>query len=60
MLTFYYHFCDARYLAYIQSLSLSCNNIKTFDFSTQCTTILHYKLKRQIKRIGSTLFLRKE
>ena len=46
-------------LEYIQSRSLSsCNSIKTFDFSTLYTTILHLKLKDklQIKGVGQTVF----
>ena len=43
-------------LGYIQSRSLFlCNSIKSFDFSTLYTTLLHSKLKKkQIKRIGPT------
>ena len=40
-------------LEYIQSRSLSsCNSIKTFDFSTLYTTILHLKLKDKLQIKG--------
>ena len=38
-------------LEYIQSRSLSCNNIKPFDFSTLYTTIPHSKLKDKLREL---------
>ena len=45
---------------YIQSRSLSsCNNIKTFDFSTLYTTFPHYKLKDRLKECVQLCFMKK-
>ena len=47
-------------LEYIESRPLSsCNNIKTVDFSTLCTAILHTKLKYRLKELVQLCFLRK-
>ena len=47
-------------LEYIQSRSLSsCNNIKTFDFSTLYTTIPHFKLKNKLRELVQLYFIKK-
>jgi hypothetical protein len=47
-------------LDYIQSRSLSsCNNIKTFDFSTLYTTIPHSKLKHRLRELVQLCFAKK-
>ena len=47
-------------LDYIQSRSLSsCNNIKTFDFSTLYTTIPHSKLKHRLRELVQLCFIKK-
>ena len=47
-------------LEYIQSRSLSsCNSIKTFDFSTLYTNILHSKLKDKLKELVQLCFIKK-
>ena len=47
-------------LEYIQSRSLSfCNSIKTFDFSTLYTTILHSKLKDRLGELVQRCFIKK-
>ena len=47
-------------LEYIQSRSLSsCNNIKTFDFSTLYTTIPHSKLKDKLRELVQLCFIKK-
>jgi hypothetical protein len=47
-------------LDYIQSRSLStCNNIKTFDFSTLYTTIPHSKLKHRLMDLVQLCFITK-
>jgi hypothetical protein len=47
-------------LEYIQSRSLSCNSIKTFDFSTLYTTIPHSKRKNKLREFGPTVFHKEE
>jgi hypothetical protein len=47
-------------LEYIQSRSISsCNNIKTFDFSTLYTTIPHSKLKNKLREFVQLCFIKK-
>ena len=47
-------------LEYIQSNSLSsCNSIKTFNFSTLCTSIPHSKLKDKLKELVLLCFVKK-
>jgi hypothetical protein len=47
-------------LEYIQSRSLSsCNNIKTFDFSTLYTTIPHSKLNDRLRELVQLCFIKK-
>ena len=48
-------------LEYIQSRSLSsCNNIKTFDFSTLYTTIPHSKLRDRLRELVQLCFIKKK
>jgi hypothetical protein len=47
-------------LEYIQSRSLSCNSIKTFDLSTLYTTIPHSKRKNKLREFGPTVFHKEE
>jgi len=45
-------------LEYIQYRSLSsCNIIKTFDFSTICTTISHSRLKVRLRELAQLCFI---
>ena len=46
-------------LDYIQSRSVSCNIIKTFDFSTFYTTIPHSKLKDRLRELVQLCFIKK-
>ena len=47
-------------LEYLQSRSLfSCNSIKTFDYSTLCTTIPHSKLKDRLRELVQLCFTKK-
>jgi hypothetical protein len=47
-------------LDYIQYRSLSsCNNIKTFDFSTLYTTIPHSKPKDKLRELVQLCFIKK-
>ena len=49
-----------KLLDYIQYRSLSsCNNIKTFDFSTLYTTIPHSKLKHRLRELVQLCFIKK-
>ena len=46
-------------LEHIQSRSLStCNNIKSVDFSTLYTTILHSKLKDRLRKLVQLCFIK--
>ena len=46
-------------LEYIQSRSLSCNSIKTFDFSTLYTTVPLSKLKDRLRELVQLRFIKK-
>jgi len=46
-------------LEYIQSRCISCNSIKTFDFSTLHTTIPHSKLNDILKELVQLCFIKK-
>jgi hypothetical protein len=46
-------------LEYIQSRFLSCNSIKTFDFSTLYTTIPHSKLEDKLRELVQLCFIKK-
>ena len=46
-------------LEYIQSMSLSCNSINTFNFSTLYTTIPHSKLEDRLRELFQLCFIKK-